>query len=159
MQLPDVRSGLWSAAIDRTAVALVATDDTVVEVSVAPVGRWVARSHTVEWIGSPESVECWRIHPAGGAREVRHGRTPGWIHPTVGLLWPEILPLWGRPSDTHRPERVIAGTRGPGQVLFAPVDGLPEPPSSLEIDPDRWLCLRLEMPGREWTLQDFQQEP
>lgn len=154
----DVRNGLRSAAADRTAAALVATNDAVVEVSVASGGRWVARSHNVEWIGGPDGVECWRIHPAGGAREVRHGRPADWVHPTVGLLWPELLPVWGRPTDTHRPERVISGCRGPGHVLFLPVDGLPEPPSILELDPARWLCLRLEMPGREWVLRDYQQD-
>lgn len=158
MDPADIRSGLWLAAAGRTAAALVATNDTVVEVSVAPGGRWVARSHGVEWIGGPDGVECWRIDAAGGAREVRHGRTADWVHPILGLLWPELLPLWGRPSDTHRPERVIDGWQGPGQVLFTPVDGLPEPPSSLDLDATRWLCLRLEMPGREWVLQDYQQD-
>lgn len=154
-----MRQRLWGAALGRSAAALVATADAIVEVSVAPGRRWVARSHNVEWIGGPGQVECWRIHPAGGAREVRHGRTPGWVHPTVGLLWPEILPLWGRPEDTHRPERIIPGSHGPGQVLFAAVDGLPEPPTTLDLDPLRWLCLRLEMPGREWTLREYQVGP
>jgi hypothetical protein len=156
VELAEVRRLLWSVAADRAAAALVATNDTVVEVSVAPGGRWVARSHNLEWIGNPAGVECWRIHPAGGAREIRHDRAAGWVHPTVGLLWPELLPLWGRPSDTHRPARVIDGSSGPGQILFGPVDGLPEPPTTLDLDPTRWLCLRLEMPGREWTLRDYQ---
>ena len=158
MEVADARRELWSAATVRTASALVATNDAVVEVSVAPGGRWTVRSHGMEWTGSPDAIECWRIHPAGGAREVRHGRTQGWVHPTIGMLWPDRLPIWGREGDTHRPERMIAGRCGPGQIVFAPIDGLPEPPTSLDLDPVRWLCLRFETPGREWTLRDYQDQ-
>lgn len=160
VDIDGVRAALRRAAVDRSAAALVATPDTVAEVSVAPGGRWVVRSHSIEWIGGPERLECWQVLTAG-ARPVTHAKPPGWIHPAVGILWPELLPIWGRMADSHRPDRLIDGAQGPGQLVLARVDrpqSAPEPAPDgcyLEIDPVRWLCLQLELPGKVWTLQEY----
>lgn len=184
MDVHGVREALRRAALDRTAAALVATPDTVAEVSVAPGGRWVVRSHSIEWIGSPERIDCWEVLSAG-ARPITHNRPSEWVHPAVGMLWPERLPIWGRVGDSHVPSRLIPGLNGPGQVVLDAVDraGLPlpggeereagaagtseraatRPPASLsggcylQIDAKRWLCLQLELFGRIWTLQEYQE--
>lgn len=122
-------------------------------------GHWVARSDSIEWVGSPDRLDCWQVLTAG-ARRVGHAKPLGWIHPVVGMLWPELLPIWGRASDTHAPRQVISGAQGPGQVVLAAtgeqVGGVPlGAGGALDLDPERWLCLRLELPRRTWTMQEY----
>lgn len=159
MDIEGVREELLRAAMDRSAAALVATTDTVAEVSVAPGGRWVVRSHSIEWVGGPEGIVCWEVLTAG-ARPITHTKPPEWIHPTVGVLWPDLLPIWGRVGDSHRPDRLIAGSSGPGQMVLAPMGPQGRPTEgTVDLDPARWLCLRLELPGKEWVLQEYRDTP
>lgn len=146
-------------ADERRASALVQAHDEVAEVSVAP-GRWVVRSHSVEHVGGENATNCWQIVPAGGARPVHHDHPADWVHPMVGLLWPQHLPVWGRPGDRYRPVRVIEGLRGPGQLVLKSVRTLlsgepPTPMGTLELDPVHLLCTRLELSASTWTLQEY----
>lgn len=152
-----MREQLLRAARDRSAAALVATPDIVAEVSVAPGGRWVVRSYTIEWVGGPVGLECWEVLSAG-ARQITHNKPPEWVHPAVGVLWPHLLPIWGRVGDSHRPDRIIEGVSGPGQIVLGAVDAVADAhdaDATLTLDPARWLCLSLELPGRTWTLQEY----
>ncbi|MDO5534288.1 MAG: hypothetical protein Q4F65_06525 [Propionibacteriaceae bacterium] len=140
---------------ERTASALVADTEHTLEVSVAPGGRWVVRTWQTEWSAGPAGLRCWRLIPAGGATEVTHDRPEGWVHPGVGLLWPALLPVWGRPDDAYRPTAVLEGVFGPAQVVLAAREG-EAPVGTLHVDARRWLCTALELPEVAWTLTEFQ---
>lgn len=161
---PDaVRASLAAASRSRRAWARVLDGFDEVEVSVAPSGRWSVLSHLTEWSGGPGGVACWQLVPAGGARPVAHHRPSGWVHPAVGLLWPELLPVWGRPGDAFRPLRVVVGDDGPAQVVLAAgSDRGPAGPGgcgTLHLDPRRWLCTRFGAPGQDWTLAEIRDTP
>lgn len=159
VDIDGVRTPLLRAARTRSAAALVTTPDTVVEVSVAPGARWVVRSHSIEWVGGPDGLRCWEVI-AAGARPITHTKPAEWVHPAVGLLWPDLLPVWGRIGDSHRPARVIAGAVGPGQLVLTPLATTADAAEgALDIDPTRWLCLRLELPDAEWALHEYRDTP
>lgn len=162
MEVEAVRRELFRAGDTRSAAALVADDEHIVEVSVAPGRHWVARSHNQEWVGTPQGVRCWYVLTAG-AREIAHDYGDAWVHPAVGMLWPELLPIWGREEDQFFPARVIESGRGPAHLVLQAseaimVGGFPlSPGGSLDLDPDRWLCTRLDLPGRTWLLQEYRE--
>lgn len=159
MDIDGVRAALLRAARARSAAALVATPDALVEVSVAPGACWVARSHSIEWVGGPDGLRCWEIM-AAGARPITHTKPAEWVHPAVGILWPDALPIWGRLGDSHRPDRVIAGAAGPGQLVLTPVNtDLTAAEGALDMDPARWLCLRLDLSDTEWVLREYRDTP
>lgn len=143
----------------RRAAALVTAHDELAEVSVAP-GRWVVRSHNLEHIGDSSGFHCWQVQPAAGARAVEHDHPPGWVHPLVGMLWPEHLPVWGRPGDRFRPIQVIEGMHGPAHLVLRTTRQLlsGEPPGAvgtLELDPELLYCTCLELPASTWTLREY----
>lgn len=159
-----VRARLAEAALARRGSALISDEEHTLEVWVSP-GSWGVRTYGTEWTGGPDGVRCWHIVPAGGARAVPHRHPAEWVHPIVGLLRPDLLPVWGRPSDRFGPARVIEGVHGPAQVVLQAttgqrVGGEPlDPGGTLHVDATRWLCTRLELPGLTWTLLEFRESP
>ncbi|NLT30895.1 MAG: hypothetical protein GXX86_10640 [Propionibacterium sp.] len=143
----------------RPAAALVSDAEQVWEVSVAH-PTWVVRSHNIEWRGDANGVRCWQIL-TDGARPLPHKHPEHWVHPMVGMLWTERLPIWGRPDDLFAPVRVISGTRGPSQVVLeattGPVVGgyRMDPGGTLHIDWSKWLCTKLDLGRTEWTVQEY----
>ncbi len=143
----------------RRAAGLVAAHDDLAEVSVAP-GRWVVRSHSMEHVADETGIHCWQVLSAAGARPVEHDHPPGWVHPLVGMLWPDRLPVWGRPGDRFRPVQMIEGMHGPAQLVLRTARPLlaGEPPGAvgtLELDPELLCCTRLELPASTWTLREY----
>lgn len=145
---------LTEVAALRTASALIADPEHTLEVWVGSDGRWVVRSWATEWSFGPDGLTCWEVVPAGGAAKVPHGRPPGWVHPVVGLLWPALLPIWGRESDLYRPVGIIDGMAGPAQVVLGP-SRTQGHVGTLHVDARRWLCTALELPGQSWTLTEY----
>ena len=143
---------LRSAAPDRNAVAQVDDGDQIIEVAVAPGGRWRARTATTEWAFGSDGLSSWHVSLAGA--RVRDVVEPeGWVHPALGLLWPDLLPVWGRRGDRYRPTTVIEGARGPAMVKLVPVGVEGGPPcGALYVDAPRSLLTCVELPGRTWTL-------
>ena len=154
MDVDALLTSLAEAAAGRLASALVADDEHTLEVSVAGADRWVVRSWNREWTGGPDGVRCWHLIPAGGAAEVPSGRPDGWVHPVVGMLRPDLLPVWGRGEDDYEPIRVVEGLFGPAQVVLGRV-GDDEAVGTLHLDARRWLCTALELPGQSWTMTQF----
>lgn len=156
-----VRARLAEAADARVGSALISDDEHILEASVGREGRWVVRSWGTEWIGGPDGLTCWHIIPAGGARRVSHRHPDDWVHPAVGLLRPELLPVWGRPGDSFRPVRVIEGAAGPAQLILEATTGVRvggqplDPGGTLHIDPRRWLVTRVERPEGTWTVTEY----
>lgn len=143
----------------RRAAGLVAAHDDLAEVSVAP-GRWVVRSHSMEHVADQTGIRCWQVFPAAGARPVTHEHPAGWVHPLVGMLRPDRLPVWGRPGDRFRPVQLIEGMHGPAQLVLRTTRPLlaGEPPGAvgtLELDPVLLCCTRLELPASIWTLREY----
>ncbi len=147
---------LTAAAGTRVANALVGDTEHTLEVSVAGTGRWVVRSWNREWTGGPDGLRSWILIPAGGAAPVPNEHPDGWVHPVVGLLHPELLPIWGRPEDHFAPVGVVDGVFGPAQVVLAGV-GSPEPVGTLHVDARRWLCTALELPDLTWAVTDYEE--
>ena len=146
----------------REAMARVDDGEQVLDVSVAPGGRWRVRSATVEWAHTPKGLSSWHVTHMG-ARE-RAGREPqGWQHPAVGLLRPDLLPVWGRLADRYRPVSVIEGASGYAMVELEPNSGdvvggfAVEPGATMHLDTRRLLVTCLELPQRTWTLLDVEQ--
>ena len=153
MDAQTLLAHLAEAGMGREASALVADHEQTLEVSIAPGGHWVVRSWQDEWVGRPDGVRCWQLIPAGGAAEIAHGRPAGWVHPVIGLLRPDLLPIWGRPGDDYRPLAIVDGVFGPAQVVLSPVHH-EAPVGTLHVDARRWLCTALELPDASWTLTE-----
>lgn len=151
---------LTGAGNARSAVERVEDDDQIVDVAVAPGGRWRARTSLLEWAQTADGMWSWYISLAG-ARERVVTEPPGWIHPAVGLLRPDLLPVWGRPGDRFQPVGLVDGVHGPALVDLAPVAchllaGSPvDHGAALHVDASRWLVTRVELDGRTWTLLDY----
>ena len=150
---------LTDAAERRTGAARVDDGDDTYEVSVAPGGRWRVMSSRIEWWYGPDGLASAVLTLAGAKpREVTEPE--GWIHPAVGLLWPQILPVWGHPGDRYRPVDLLEGTQGPALVELAPtfgetVSGWPlELGGRLYVNAVRALVTRAELGVRSWTLID-----
>lgn len=143
----------------RPAAALVQHNDDLWEVSVKH-PSWAARGRDREWSGSGSEVRCWQVL-AAGARPLEHDQPAGWVHPVVGMLWVDQLPIWGRPGDLYTPVRVISGTNGPSQVVLeartGPIVGgyRVNPGGTLHVDWSRWLCTRLELADEAWTVEEY----
>lgn len=145
---------LTAAADGRAANTLVADAEHTLEVSVAG-ERWVVRSWNREWTGGPDGLRSWILVPAGGAAEVPNDKPDGWVHPVIGLLRPDLLPVWGRDADPYRPLSLVEGMFGIAQVVLAAADG-EAPVGTLHVDARRWLCTALELPDLTWTLSEYQ---
>ncbi len=155
-----VLAELTRAGATRRAVARVDDGQELIEVSAAAGGRWSARSSLVEWSYGPDGLASWHVSLAGArARPATERR--GWVHPAVGLLRPDLLPVWGRPGDRFRPVHVTEGVHGPALLDLAPVggdvvDGQPVGRGgSLYLDPERRLVTCLDLGDRCWTLVDY----
>ncbi len=144
----------------REAAAVVSNGEERFEVAVAPGDRWVVHSSTIEWIGNGASIQAYDTHESLGARRRAEEYPPGWYHPALGLLWPHLLPLWGRPGDEYRPVRTIVGLHGPAGIVCEYVDAPVVGGESLGpwvhvlLNADHQLTL-LEWEGRTWTLMDI----
>lgn len=155
-----VLAELTRAGETRRAVARVDDGQELIEVSAAAGDRWSARSSLVEWSYGPDGLASWHVSLAG-ARARRTTERRGWVHPAVGLLRPELLPVWGRPGDRFRPVHVTEGIQGPALLDLAPVggevvDGQPVGRGgSLYLDLARGLVTCLDLGDRCWTLVDY----
>ncbi|MEA5153709.1 hypothetical protein [Raineyella sp.] len=144
----------------REAAAVVSNGEERFEVAVAPGDRWVVHSSTIEWVGNGASIQAYDTQESLGARRRAEEYPPGWYHPALGLLWPHLLPLWGRAGDAYRPVRIIDGLHGPSGIVCEHVDAPMVGGESLGpwahvlLTPDRQLTL-LEWEGRTWTLLDI----
>ncbi len=157
---------LTAAGERRRAVARVDDGEQLIEVASAAGGRWTARTSLVEWSYGPDGLASWHVSLAG-ARPRRTSEARGWVHPAVGLLRPELLPVWGRPGDRYRPVHVTEGDRGPGLLDLAPmggdvVDGHPLGRGGslyLDLDLGHGLVTCLDLGDRAWTLVDYRELP
>nr|NLI50115.1 hypothetical protein [Propionibacterium sp.] len=155
---------LAEAGARRRAVARVDDGEQLIEVAAGAAGRWSARTALVEWSYGPDGLASWHVSLAG-ARPRATTETRGWVHPAVGLLRPELLPVWGRPGDRFRPVHVTEGDHGPALLDLAPVggevvDGQPVGRGgSLYLDPRRGLVTCLDLGDRVWTLVDYSELP
>ncbi|QGF22399.1 hypothetical protein [Raineyella fluvialis] len=144
----------------REAAAVVSDGDERYEVAVAPGDRWVVQSSSIEWIGNGPSIRAYDVQPSAGARRRIEEYPPGWFHPALYLLWPHLLPLWGRPGDEYRPIRTIDGLHGPAGLVFEHVDAPMVGGESLGpwahvlLNQDHQVTL-LDWDGRVWTLLDI----
>lgn len=144
----------------REAAAVVSDGDERYEVAVAPGDRWVVHSSTIEWIGNGISIQAYDTQDTVGARRRAEEYPPGWYHPALYLLWPQLLPLWGRAGDEYRPVRTIEGLHGPSGIVFEMVDAPRVGGESLGpwahvlLNDDHQVTL-LEWEGRTWTLLDI----
>lgn len=143
----------------QPAAALVNDSEDLWEVSVAH-PNWAVRGRDREWSGGRAEVRCWQMLSAG-ARPLEHDHPADWIHPVVGMLWTDRLPIWGRPDDLYTPVRVISGRNGPSQVVLeartGPIVGgyRVNPGGTLHVDWSRWLCTRLELGDQAWTVEEY----
>lgn len=162
---PDVDLLALVAAVlgkakDREAAAVVSDGDERYEVAVAPGDRWVVQASGTEWLSTGGTVEAYDTHMAAGARRRRERFPPGWYHPALGLLWPHLLPIWGRPGDEYRPQRIIDGLNHPAgivcEAITAPVVAGESlgPWSHVVLNDDLQITL-VELEGRTWTLLDI----
>lgn len=149
---------LSRASAARTAAARVDDGDDSYEVSIAPGGRWRVLSSRVEWWTTSTGQLLSAYVTQAGARPRTLTEEPGWMHPAVGLLRPELLPVWGGPGDRYHPVAVIEGMQGPALIELAPsygdvVGGFPmEAGGLLYVDPGRLLVASLQLGRRTWTL-------
>ncbi len=150
-----------AAGEERTAMARVDDGEQLLDVSVAPGGRWRVRSSTVEWALTSEGLLSWHVtHMGAHERDLREPE--GWIHPAVGLLRPDMLPVWGRLADRYRPVSLLEGTSGYAMVGLEPNSGdvvggfAVEPGATMHLDTRRHLVTCLELPQRTWTLLDVE---
>ena len=154
MDAATLLARLTEVSVGRAASALIADPEHTMEVSVGADGRWVVRSWATEWSFGPDGLTCWQLIPAGGAAKLPHSHPEGWVHPVVGLLRPDLLPVWGRVPDLYRPIAIIDGVAGPAQVVLAP-SRTEAHVGTLHVDARRWLCTALELPGLSWTLTEY----
>lgn len=153
-------SSVLSRARDREAAAVVSDGDEHYEVAVAPGDRWVVQAATTQWIGTGSAVEAYDTHMAAGARRRAETFPPGWHHPALGLLWPHLLPVWGRQGDDYLPRRIIEGLNGPAGIVCEAVDApvvggeCLGPWSHLLFNDDLRVTL-VELGGQTWTLLDI----
>lgn len=134
-------------------------DEQVYEVAVAPRGRWRVNTRTTEWTGDEDRLESWTLTSDGASP--RANREPaGWKHPVVGLLWPHLLPIWGRVGDTFTPRTRIEGSTGLLMLPLEPiggevVGGFPlDDGATVQIDTATGLVTYLELSRRTFTLLD-----
>lgn len=151
---------MLARARTRQAAALVSDGEERYEVAVAPGDRWVVQASDTEWIGTGDTVEAYRTHPAAGARRSTEQFPPGWYHPALGLLWPHLLPLWGRPGDAYRPLRTIEGLKGPSGIVCEAIDapivaGESLGPWAHVLLNDEQQPTLIDLEGRTWTLLDI----
>ncbi|SDB88633.1 hypothetical protein GA0111570_106106 [Raineyella antarctica] len=153
-------AAVLSRAQDREAAAVVSDGDERYEVAVAPGDRWVVQASSTEWIGTGDSVVSYETQLAAGARQRTEEFPPGWYHPALALLWPHLLPVWGRLGDEYRPARIIDGLNGPAgivcEALDAPVVGGESlgPWAHVLLNDDLRITL-VELEQRTWTLLDI----
>lgn len=145
---------------DRETAAIVSDGAERYEIAVAPGDRWVVNSASVEWIGTPDEVEAYDWNYAQGARKRPDHFPPGWFHPALGLLWPHLLPLWGRPGDRYRPVRTIDGLHGPAEIVCEDMDspmvgGESLGPWAHVMLNDEDQITMVEFPTQTWTLLDI----
>lgn len=155
-----VVASVLSRAADRAAAAVISDGDERYEVAVAPGDRWVVQAAGTEWIGTGSTVESYETHLAAGARRRAETFPPGWHHPALSLLWPHLLPVWGRQGDAYRPRRIIEGLHGPAgivcEAIDAPVVGgeCLGPWAHVLVNEELRVTL-VELEGRTWTLLDI----
>jgi hypothetical protein len=145
---------------DRESAAVVSDGLERYEVAVAPPDRWVVAASGIEWVGTGNIIESYETHLAAGARRRAEQFPPGWYHPALGLLWPHLLPLWGRPGDEYRPLRTIEGLNGPSGIVCEAIDAPVVageslgPWAHLVLNDDLQITL-VELDGQTWTLLDI----
>lgn len=153
---------LTSAGARREATARVDDGEQVIDVAVSADGRWRVHASMFEWALTADGLRSWYVGLAG-ARERPVTEPEGWTHPAVGLLRPELLPVWGRPGDRFQPVGIVSGASGPGLLDLAPMAGEVvggfhlDHGATLYVDATRLLVTCLELADRAWTLADYRE--
>lgn len=158
----DLLAELTDRAERRTASARVDDEEQFYEVAVAPRGRWSVHTDTTEWSGTPERLSSWTLTPVGALPRAT-SEPAGWKHPVVGMLWPHLLPIWGRVGDAFTPRTRIEGRTGLLMLPLEPtggevVGGIPlDSGATVEIDTATGLVTFLELPRRTFALLDVEE--